>query len=93
MSLPAICCFLILTAIFDILSENKKQHQEDIEVFIWERDNELSSLCLKDHYHLEDTAIKVKLPSYEECMQDHVKHKLPLHVEQTDEIEEKCDKI
>merc|ERR1711936_870250 len=75
--LMTICCFLILTAIFDILSENKKQHQEDIE----------------DHYHLEDTAIKVKLPSYEECMQDHVKHKLPLHVEQTDEIEEKCDKI
>jgi len=75
--LMTICCFLILTAIFDILSENKKQHQEDVE----------------DHYLLEDTAIKVKLPSYEECMQDHVKHKLPLHVEQTDEIEEKCDKI
>ena len=43
---------------------------------------------------MEDTAIKAKLPSYEECMlQDPVKEKLGLHVQYEQEDEGKCDKI
>jgi len=68
--LLSICCFLILTAIFDILSENRKQRSDEIE----------------DHYLLEDTSIKAKLPTYDEClMQDTVKYKLAVHLEEEED--------
>lgn len=76
--LMTICCFLILTAIYDIFCENKKQNSEEIE----------------DHYHLEDTAFKAKLPSYEECMlHDPVKQNLAVHLEEEEENEKKRDEI
>jgi len=76
--LMTLCCFLILTAIFDILNDNKRQNAEEDE----------------DRYHLEDTAIKAKLPSYEECMlQDPIKEKLAVHLQYEQETEEKCDKV
>lgn len=74
-ALMTICCFLILTAIYDIFCENRKQNSED-------------------HYHLEDTAIKAKLPTYEECMShDPVKQKLAVQLEHENENEKKCDDI
>jgi len=76
--LLSICCFLILNAIFDILGENRKQKSEEIE----------------DHYLLEDTSIKAKLPTYDEClMQDTIKYKLAVHIEEDGEDEKKCEKI
>lgn len=78
LQLPGICCFLILTAIFDILGENRRKNSEDIE----------------DHYLLEDTSIKAKLPTYAEClMQDTIKYKLSVHVEEDEEDEKKNDQI
>jgi len=75
--LLSICCFLILTAIFDILDEKRKQKSDEIE----------------DHYLLEDTSIKAKLPTYAECLeQDTIKYKLEVHLEE-DEDEKKNEKI
>jgi len=74
--LLSICCFLILTAIFDILGENRKKNE------------------IEDHYLLEDTSIKAKLPTYDEClMQDTIKYKLAVHVEEEEEDVKKSDKI
>jgi len=74
--LLSICCFLILTAIFDILGENRKRNTDEIE----------------DHYLLEDTSIKAKLPTYAEClMQDTVKYKMAVHIEEDEKKFEKLD--
>merc|ERR1712241_803146 len=74
--LLSICCFLILTAIFDILGENRRKNE------------------IEDHYLLEDTSIKAKLPTYDEClMQDTIKYKLAVHVEEEEEDVKKSDKI
>jgi len=76
--LLSISCFLILTAIFDILGESRRENSEEIE----------------DHYLLEDTSTKAKLPTYAEClMEDSVKYKLAVHLEETNEDEKKNEKI
>jgi len=75
--LLSICCFLILTAIFDILDEKRRQKSDEIE----------------DHYLLEDTSIKAKLPTYAEClMEDTIKYKLEVNIEE-DQDEKKNEKI
>jgi len=49
---------------------------------------------MEDHYLLEDTSIKAKLPTYDEClMQDTIKYKLAVHIEEDGEDEKKCEKI
>ena len=75
MSLLGISCFLILTAIFEILG-NRKQNSDEIE----------------DHYLLEDTSTKAKLPTYAEClMEDTVKYKLAVHLDEEEKKYEKND--
>jgi len=73
--LLSISCFLILTAIFEILG-NRKQNSDEIE----------------DHYLLEDTSTKAKLPTYAEClMEDTVKYKLAVHLDEDEKKYEKND--
>ena len=87
-----ICCFLILTAIFDILGENRKRNTDEIEVLRECDERSELKLTLQDHYLLEDTSIKAKLPTYAEClMQDTVKYKMAVHIEEDEKKFEKLD--
>ena len=67
----AICCFLLLTALYDTCTEDSTANTEEVT-----RMN-ASVKCLiitvpytsvQDHYHLADTSTIVKLPSYDDCM-------------------------